>query len=224
MKKSYYVIMAMILGISFLLTGCGKSGAESEISGDDGSVIDPYGDWCINLIPVECKTLEESADTIYRKIAPENAELFFEHEGQRKNPGMLTLYLLENIPERYKLYSTEVDDASIKYNYIWVKDDGTESLIEYKHSIGITHFESYTVDKTNVEHLGLSEWTYGTRDDFYFYCGAFNGIEGIHQIYWAENGYKFQANIPCDLIFRGSEDEGFFDLTLKEVTFPRNAT
>ena len=206
MKKIYYVIMTAILGMTFLLSGCGYKGTGNEVT--DVSTTNSMDKSYDALLIAKCETLEEMVNFVLSdyhqgSFVPKN---IFEHPTQKKNPDVFTVYTFENIPEGYELTEVTSMGGGLDMEYKITDGTGDDFYSTLSLSWGFgnpEYFEDYTPGAPVFESFYLTPSEK--------YPGKWEGSNGIS---WGENGYLFSARIPAELY-------GTFDLKLKEVTFPR---
>lgn len=213
MKKSIIILAAVLL---LFCTACGEDNtSESEdyivYSGDSGS--------CGFEI---VENIDELADYIIDN-RHENTSKAFEHSAQKDNASAFTMYTLENIPSDYQLENIRLPDKSSLLTMNYSKTEGTTGskiafVWDYKNN-GELFFQE-TIDILGLEPLyGMSEYYYvQTVDDW---------NQSIYQIYWVEDEYKFQTNIPVSLIgdFEENDTAVLTEnvrtlLTLKKTDYP----
>jgi len=125
---------------------------------------------------------------------------------QKKNPDVFTIFVFENIPVEYELSRIWTKGSYMHFEYKRIDGNSDESF-SLTWNYGYTeYFEDYEPGAPVFEKFSLRPSEK--------YPGRWEGGDGIS---WGENGYHFSAHIPLELY-------GSFDLKLKEVTFPRNAT
>ena len=113
------------------------------------------------------------------------------------------MYTLGNIPTGYVLDNIRTSESSSLVTMNYIKDNGTTAskivfVWDYKNN-GDSFFQD------TIENLGL-ELMPGMPG--YYYVQTVDDMnQSIYQIYWVEDGYKFQANIPTSLIGNFEEND-----------------
>ena len=214
MKKAIIILTALLL---LFCTACGEDNTfESEdyivYSGDSGSC---------GFETVE--NIDELAEYIIDNRNG-NSSKAFNHSAQKDNESAFTIYSPANIPSGYNLSEIRIRDYSsyISMDYVCDDSENGKSKItfvwDYKNN-GELFFQE-TIDNLGLEPLyGMSEYYYvQTVDDW---------NQSIYQIYWVEDEYKFQANIPVSLIGDPAENDTAVLtenvrtlLTLKKTDYP----
>lgn len=177
MKKSIIYIGAVI--VCFLFTACEKN--DSGLSESNSSSLD---------IEISYENKFSSVDELAEFIIENKDAQFkslFANRSEESASSELTVYTLSNVPEGYELNEIIQRGNFISMNYL----DKSESEITFVWGFN-TDGDVYL--KNAVDTFGLTEFPDMKE---YYYSEAENDYgEHIYQIYWSEDGYCFQVNIP----------------------------
>lgn len=185
MKKS--IIYIGVLIVCFLFTACEKN--DSELSESTSS--------SLNIeISYENKfsSVDELAEFIIENKDSQFKSLFTNRSQESVSPK-LAVYTLSNVPEGYELNEIIQHENFISMNYL----NKTESEITFVWGFN-TDGDVYL--RNAIDTFGLTEFP--SMDECYYSEAVNDYGEHIYQIYWSEDGYCFQVNIPTK-IFNSSD-------------------
>ena len=121
-------------------------------------------------------------------------------------------YSFDNIPVGYKLAKAMENGIFLTYRYLNEKDN---SQISFMWGFG-TEGKEYL--KNAIKTFGLTALP---GYEGYYYSKAIDDTgTDIYQIYWSEDGYCFQLNIPSDMII--SHENGAIKTDGMDFTISRN--
>lgn len=188
MKKSIAILTSIL---SLLCTACG------EVAYSESSYTEDTGVCVFETV----ENIDELADYIIDNRYGDSYKAF-NHSAQKDNESEFTMYSLENIPTGYELDAIRAPEQSslITMNYIKSEGDAASKITfvwDYKNN-GEAFFQD------TIDSLGLIDFP--AMPGYYYVQTVDDFQQNIYQIYWVEDGYKFQANIPVSL-FSDSEEK-----------------
>lgn len=192
--KNSLIICILILSCMFI-PGCGSDNESLSVNENTFLAADNIDDSICT--ETTFNSLDELADYII-KYKDDEFKRIFDNSARASNSNSFSIYTLSDIPQDYSLKkittSSYSDFISMDYisgnnsdrkkiTFVWdfnCDGDGSECLDTAISSIGLSPMPGYA---------GL--YYIQTIDDL--------GVS-IYQIYWIDDGYYFQANIPVELI------------------------
>ncbi|MBE6861533.1 MAG: hypothetical protein E7497_01345 [Ruminococcus sp.] len=194
MKKAIIILTALLL---LFCTACGEENTSTSedyivYSGDSGS--------CGFKI---VENVDELAEYIIDNRNGSSSKAF-NHSAQKDNESAFTIYSPANIPSGYNLSEIRIRDYSsyISMDYVCDDSENGKSKITF-----VWGFET-DGDKFLSQAINMMELSPMPGMPGYYYIGVTDdyGVE-IYQIYWSEDGYYMQANIPTSLIGNFEEND-----------------
>lgn len=177
--------------------------SEQDVSSEEGGdEVDVDVDVDDMFSAPEFSTESELIEYIGSDRENQPQELF---EKNKDNKEQLITYSFDNIPDGYELKSVRENGNFLTYDY-------TDSESNFK----ITFVWGFRTEgdeylKNAVEMFELSPLP--EHDGCYYSEAADDAGNHIYQIYWSEDGYCFQVNIPTKLL-DSSERAAVFDFSI----------
>lgn len=210
MKKS--IIVCICILSCMLISGCGNDAENSSDNENTSSFANGSAEESI-CTETTFDSLDKLADYIIEN-KDHQFKSIFENSARAGNSESFSIYTLSDIPEGYSLNKIRTSDYSNfismdyicgnnsdrkKITFVWgfnCNDDGSECLNTAISSIGLSTMPGYPgfYYIQTVDDLGVS----------------------IYQIYWIEDNYYFQANIPAELI--SLSDNSVSDLSVQKMS------
>lgn len=124
-------------------------------------------------------------------------ELF--ESSQRSDGEQLIMYSFNDIPHGYELVSAKENGNFMTYDYI---NESDNSKLTFVWGF-LTEGDEYL--KNAIEMFGLTEIP--DRKGYYYSLAMDDTGTYIYQIYWSQDGYCFQLNIPTSCMYIELDEE-----------------